>query len=319
MSEFQAVILAGGSGMRLYPLTMETPKALLPANGRPLLWYQLNLLETSGFSHALVVSATEMLPQIQDYLSREYDGKVHVDLCEVEDNMETADALREVADKIKKDFIVVAGDLITDVVVQNVADCHRLNDATVTMLLRPERPLDKAKGEKPRRDKDMTDCIGLVPKENRVVFLSQAVHLEEDIAISKSLTKRCPHFTLHTDLYDPHLYIFSHWVLDYLQEKKDIASIKADLVPRLVRRQFRGRAALSDAVREKAVNKQQLAASLSLTTAQHDDDDVVRCFAYLLPANGYAERADTTTAYNAMKDEVKSRLRLASRSSSISA
>ena len=50
--EFQAVVLADhddGSGTRLYPLLESTPKSLLPVAGRPLISYQLALLERSGF------------------------------------------------------------------------------------------------------------------------------------------------------------------------------------------------------------------------------------------------------------------------------
>ncbi|GMF52247.1 unnamed protein product [Phytophthora fragariaefolia] len=323
MAEFQAVILAGGRGIRLYPLTEETPKALLPANGRPLLWYQLQLLEASGFTEALVLSVPELLAPIQDYVTREFEGKIHVELCEVADNSETADALRQVADKIRRDFIVLAGDLVTDVVLHNVADFHRIHDASVTMLLRQEPPpaAAKAKGAKPRRDKDMTDCIALLEgqrgEQHRVVMLSQAVHMNEDLYVPKSLLKRRSNFVLHTDLYDGHFYIFSHWVLDLLHEKKYIASIKADLVPHLVRRQFRGAAALPESVREKAASKQELAASLSLSEEKHDPDDLVRCFAYVLPPNAYCERADTIPAYKAMDEEVGSRLRI-KRSGSIS-
>ena len=52
-AEFQAVILADhddGSGTRLYPLLESTPKGLLPVAGRPLIAYQLALLERSGFT-----------------------------------------------------------------------------------------------------------------------------------------------------------------------------------------------------------------------------------------------------------------------------
>ncbi|CAI5729242.1 unnamed protein product [Hyaloperonospora brassicae] len=322
MAEFQAIILAGGRGIRLYPLTEETPKTLLPANGKPLLWYQLHLLETSNFTEVLVLTVSDFLPAIQDYVTREFDGKLHVELCEVTENTETAEALREVADKIKRDFIVLAGDLITDVVLHNVADFHRMNDASVTMVLRQDAPLRPSKKtEKARRDKDMTDCIALVEcerhEENRVVLVSQAVHMNEHVDVAKSLLQRRSHFVLHTDLYDGHFYIFSHWVLDLLQEKKYIASIKADLVPHLVRRQFRGAHVLPPSVRDKATRKQELAASMSLAEEQHDPEDLVRCFAYVLPMNAYCERADTIPAYRAMDEEVGSRLRI-QRSSSIS-
>ncbi|RLN44562.1 hypothetical protein BBJ28_00018852, partial [Nothophytophthora sp. Chile5] len=100
--------------------------------------------------------------------------------------------------------------------------------------------------------------------------------------------------------------------------KKYIASIKADLVPHLVRRQFRGADALPEAVREKAASKQKLAASLSLSVEKYDPEDLVRCFAYVLPRNAYCERADTIPAYRAMDAEVGSRLRI-KRSPSMSA
>lgn len=49
MAEFQAVILAAGSGSRMYPLTDKIPKALLHVGNMPLIWYPVNLLEKAGF------------------------------------------------------------------------------------------------------------------------------------------------------------------------------------------------------------------------------------------------------------------------------
>lgn len=49
MAEFQPVILAGGRGSRMYPLTEECPKALLPVGNMPLIWYPVQLLEKNGF------------------------------------------------------------------------------------------------------------------------------------------------------------------------------------------------------------------------------------------------------------------------------
>ena len=57
--EFQAVVLADhddGSGTRLYPLLESTPKSLLPVAGRPLIAYQLALLERSGFTEVRALS-----------------------------------------------------------------------------------------------------------------------------------------------------------------------------------------------------------------------------------------------------------------------
>lgn len=47
--ELHPVILAGGTGSRMYPLTEECPKALLPVGNKPLIWYPIQLLEKNGF------------------------------------------------------------------------------------------------------------------------------------------------------------------------------------------------------------------------------------------------------------------------------
>ena len=49
MFELHPVILAGGTGSRMYPLTEECPKALLPVGNKPLIWYPIQLLEKNGF------------------------------------------------------------------------------------------------------------------------------------------------------------------------------------------------------------------------------------------------------------------------------
>ena len=49
MSEFQAVVMAGGQGSRMYPLTERIPKALLPVGYIPLICYPVHLLVKAGF------------------------------------------------------------------------------------------------------------------------------------------------------------------------------------------------------------------------------------------------------------------------------
>lgn len=49
MAEFQAVIMAAGTGSRMFPLTERIPKALLPVGNLPLIWYPINLLDKAGF------------------------------------------------------------------------------------------------------------------------------------------------------------------------------------------------------------------------------------------------------------------------------
>jgi translation initiation factor eIF-2B subunit gamma len=48
--EFQPVIMAAGSGSRMFPLTESIPKALLPVGNLPMIYYPVNMLEKAGFT-----------------------------------------------------------------------------------------------------------------------------------------------------------------------------------------------------------------------------------------------------------------------------
>jgi translation initiation factor eIF-2B subunit gamma len=61
--------------------------------------------------------------------------------------------------------------------------------------------------------------------------------VDQRITFSKSLITKFPNITLHSKLRDAHLYIFKHWVLDLIVERKSISSIKEDLLPLLVKAQ----------------------------------------------------------------------------------
>lgn len=162
-----------------------------------------------------------------------------------EDECGSADALRSVADKIKTDFVVISGDLISDVRLQHLADVHRMKDATVSILL-ARAPADKGKGKgdkkrKPAADSmDARDVVGLVEKDSRIVYLASGADVEDGgIRLRKPLLRRFPRLALRSSYVDTHVYIFTRWVLDLLIEKTSFSSIKAHLVPFLVNKQFR--------------------------------------------------------------------------------
>lgn len=299
MAEFQAIILAGGSGIRLYPLTDAQPKCLLHVNGKPLLWYQLQLLENARFGEVLIVAVAEMVPPIEKYLTCDYVGAIMPVICQVENGMDTADAIRAISNKIDRDFIVIAGDLITDGTLHHLADTHRINNATVTMMYQPQT-------HKNRREKDMVDCIGL-SDSNRVIFHSQAIQLTEKFRITKALLKRTPRIDLHSNLYDAHIYIFAYGVLRVLMAKNEMQSIKSDLIPFLIGVQFREEL-WDSSLRELADSKR--APDVSLVSPTPNSDSLIQCHAYILPQSAYCERADTIPAYNAMNAEVNTRFRL---------
>ena len=80
VQEFQVIIFAGGAGNRMYPLTEGIPKNMLPVSNRPLISYQLELLERVGISGmdeilpdlivSLVHNEHHLLQGLEDYSSK---------------------------------------------------------------------------------------------------------------------------------------------------------------------------------------------------------------------------------------------------------
>ena len=240
--EFQAVLLAGGTGTRLYPLTEGVPKSLLTVANRPLIAYQLLLLEKAGFKEVLVATSKNAKTELENYLAQVHKGSIMVDIHVVDEESETGDVLRALKDKIKRDFLVISGDLITDVNLHHLADVHRINDATCTVLLRAPKVESKAPGAAPAKpgkaEGAIVDFVALDEKRTRLLCLESAADVEEKLVLPKSLLIKHPNVFITNKMLDAHLYIFSRWVLDLLDERPKITSIKTELLPFLLRYQF---------------------------------------------------------------------------------
>ncbi|XP_028589471.2 translation initiation factor eIF2B subunit gamma [Podarcis muralis] len=234
--EFQAVVMAVGGGSRMMDLTSSIPKALLPIGNKPLIWYPLNLLEQVGFEEVIVVTTKE----VQKVLNLETKLKLDI-VCITDDaDMGTADSLRHIHEKIKTDVLVLSCDLITDVALHEVVDLFRANDATLSMLMKKAyEPTELIPGHKGKKKLvEQRDFIGVDDSGKRLLFMANEADLDEEIVIKRSILQKHSKMHIRTGLMDAHLYCLKKCVVDFLVENRSFTSIRSELIPYLVRKQF---------------------------------------------------------------------------------
>src|SRR5919202_4778804 len=138
----KAVVMAGGEGTRLRPLTSNQPKPMVPIVGKPCMEHILELLKLHGFEDVVVTVA--FLPQqIRSYFGNGETIGTNIEYSVEESPLGTAGSVRLASAKLDDTFLVISGDALTDVNLEKIVDFHREKGAAVTIGLKSvENPLE---------------------------------------------------------------------------------------------------------------------------------------------------------------------------------
>jgi mannose-1-phosphate guanylyltransferase len=198
----QALILAGGEGTRLRPLTYTVPKPVLPLAGRPHIAYVIDWLVRHGVDD-VIVSCGHLAEGMRQALA-ELEPGVEIRYAEEPDARGTAGAIRFAEDMLGDRFLVLNGDVLCDLDLTALIDQHERTGARATIAL---YPVDDPSG------------YGLV-------------HRREDGEITEFLEKPTPD-QIDTDEINAGAYLLERSVLEWIPPDRAV-SIEREVFPRLI-------------------------------------------------------------------------------------
>jgi NDP-sugar pyrophosphorylase family protein len=203
--EMKAMLLVAGEGTRLRPLTLETPKALLPIEGVPLIEHQLSWLKNHGVSE-FAINLHHLGEKIRDFLGNGSRFGVRVVYSEEETLLGTAGGVKRMEHFFNDTFVVVYGDVLTEFNLTKMLQFHHQKKALATLAI--------FKAANPREVAVVT-----MDEEGRILRLVEKPQL---IALPSALT-----------LASGGIYILEREVLSYIPSQ-GFSDFAYDIFPKLI-------------------------------------------------------------------------------------
>ncbi|MBW2965973.1 nucleotidyltransferase family protein [Candidatus Woesearchaeota archaeon] len=138
----KAIILAGGLGTRLRPLTDETPKPLLPIKGIPIIEHAINNFKKHNIK-VIILSVGYKADKIKEYFGDGSKLGVNISYCIEDEPLGTGGAIKKAAENINETFIAINGDNLADFNWTEIINAHKKNNAKITLGLFPVEDVTK--------------------------------------------------------------------------------------------------------------------------------------------------------------------------------
>lgn len=129
------VIMAGGFGKRMLPITKFTPKPMIKVRGKPILEHIIINIRECGFKD-IIITTHYLSESIRSYLGNGNRLGVNINYFEEKKPLGTAGCLRSIKFKNSKPIIVTNGDVISDINFTEILDFHFIHKADATMAIR---------------------------------------------------------------------------------------------------------------------------------------------------------------------------------------
>jgi NDP-sugar pyrophosphorylase family protein len=204
----QALILAGGKGTRLRPLTVYTPKPIVPVVNRPFLLYQIDILRKCGITD-ITLSLSYQPDKIQHILGNGSEFGVNLRYITEPSPMGTGGAYKFAANEIRETTVVFNGDILTNIDVGKIIEFHRSKGPAATLTLFPV-------------DDPSRYGLAKIDTENRIEGFIEKPQGDE-LA------------NLTTNTINAGIYILEPSILDLI-EKGENRSFEYDVFPEILRR-----------------------------------------------------------------------------------
>ena len=131
----KVLIMAGGRGLRLRPLTKNMPKPMLKVGNKPILQTIIEKFKDSGYVN-FIICVNYKSQIIQNYFGNGNKFGVNIEYYKEKKRMGTAGSLGLIKKKLTDPFFVINGDILTNLDFEKLFDYHKANSATATMCIK---------------------------------------------------------------------------------------------------------------------------------------------------------------------------------------
>ncbi len=130
----KAVVMAGGEGSRLRPLTIRRPKPMVPIVGKPVMEHILNLLKRHGITE-IVITVQYLASNIEDYFGNGSQFGMRITYSREDVPLGTAGSVKNAEEQLTEPFLVISGDALTDYNLKDIIEYHQEKKALATLTL----------------------------------------------------------------------------------------------------------------------------------------------------------------------------------------